>query len=314
VLLTVLALLAAAAPSPSPLPEPAPVFEAMVGGKGPLAGDEENKFLLPCGGGPASIAVAPDGRWWVLDAIGSRVVVFERDGRTARSIDLPAKKGKAPLYRGDLALDGAGGFWLLDVTTRAVERYDADGKPAGAFGGEKLPKADRGYSLLDLPQRISAIADRLIVGDVGSENLLWFKTDGSWDGASPAPASSSPTSSGGFVSVDRQGDAWMLLVAAARHAKPLGKLAPLPGNELRDAEALGESAAGEPIVASIEDGKQPGVRIVKFDKSGKPLSSSMLPSIDDGVSPTRRFRLTPDGKVAWFRIAGNRFQAFESAL
>src|SRR4051812_5126143 len=61
---------AAPAATATARPADAALFTLAVGANGPLGGEEQNGFF-PCGGGPSSFEIDGEGRWWILDAIGS---------------------------------------------------------------------------------------------------------------------------------------------------------------------------------------------------------------------------------------------------
>ncbi len=305
------ALLAAA---PARVPE-TPVFAIAIGAGAPLAGEEQSAFL-PCGDGPASFDVDADGRWWILDAIGARVVVVNRDGTIARTLALPSASGKnkKPDFYGDLALDGSGGVFVLDATARKVVRLGADGTVTNSFGAEKIPKkAPR----LDLPRRLSVSAGALFIEDEGSDALLRFAPDGAYRDAAAAP-NAVPLSAGGLFAISQSGGAtWLEAAPSGGHRRPVVKLKAAEGRDLGDAWLVGATAAGEAVVAQSEPvpGSDAGarLRILRFDAKGKILADREMPAPSDGVTPTRRMRLTPGGGLAYFKIEAGRFSAFESA-
>lgn len=308
-------LLAASAPAaPAATPEPAekPVFSLAVGANGALGGDEQSGFL-PCGGGPSSFEVDGEGRWWILDAIRSRIVVADHDGSIAKTLPLPTAAKKAPYYA-DVAVDGAGGAFVLDATARRIVHVGADGA-ASSFGAEKIPrgKAPR----LDLPKRIHLVDSALYVEDAGSDALLRFGADGAYRDAAQAPAAI-PAKSGGLFAITQSGGAtWLEAAPPAGHRRPVVKLSPAEGHELLDAWLAGATAAGEAVVVERESvsGKDDAdrLRVLRIDAKGKIVAERVLAGADDGASPTRRIRLTPDGRLAWFQVDGGRFRAFEAS-
>ena len=299
--------------------EPAPVFEVAVGGNGPIAGEDENLALFPVGGAPASFAVDADGRWWLLDAIGARVLVIERDGTVARTIPFPAAgkekgKEKRPTFRSDLELDGAGGLYVVDATAHRIERWSKDGVRTWSVGSEKLP---RGQGGLDLPQRVERIGENLFVTDRGSERLLRFTADGDYTSAVPG-ARAAPIAGGGYAILTGDIEATWLETTAAKgaHGKPVTKLAAAEGRTLHDVSLVGTTAAGD-VVLALSEGSADApdrVRIRLFDRAGAPRGELTLPYADDDATPIRRWRLTPSGSLAWFRVKNGRFQAFETVL
>lgn len=330
-------------PAPSPAPGPAPVFEVAIGADpAPLAGEAQNRFLLKSGGGPSSIDVDAEGRWWVLDTIASRVVVLERDGTVLRTIALPPRvipetkekdrKGKkapkapekgATDFRPDLTLDGQGGMFVLNATARRIEHYDAEGKPGPrSIGAETLPKEKNTPALLELPDRLTMTGGELFVADQGSDNLLRFGTDGGFLGVIPG-GDAAPATGGSvyLLGADDDGTTFVetwpepgLLGIPGR--KRVAKIVAAAGKVLHDTALLGATASGEAVLALVEgtDEERQRVRVVRYDRTGKIKAEKLLPVPMDDANPTRRWRVTRDGKVAWFRIEGGKFQAFELEL
>ena len=290
--------------------EPSPLFEAVIGPNGPLAGEDENTALFPVGGAPASFAVDAEGRWWVLDAIGGRVVVFDRDGRVLRTIAFPLpRRGVRPSFRPDLDTDGAGGVFVLDEGARRVERWDAKGSRVATFGSEKLP---RGQGALDLPRNVFRNGDTLFVADRGSERLLRFSLAGEYRGVAgrewELPLTHGATM--GLVPDAPEGSA---VLAVGGEKLPLA----VPEvKSLYDATAIGITKAAELVVAFEEGGRDAAdrVRVARIDANGRVKGELVLPVPGDDATPVRRWRLTESGTLAWFRVKGGRFQAFETPL
>jgi hypothetical protein len=291
-----------------------PVFDVVIGANGPLAGEDENAALFPVGGGPSSFAVDADGRWWVLDAIGGRVVVFERDGHVAKTIPFPlAGKSKRPAYRSDLELDGAGGLFLVDASARRVEHWTKDGSRAWTAGSESLP---RGKGGLDLPQRVERSGESLYISDRGSERLLRFTTGGDFESAVPG-VRAIPLPGGGQAMLSGEGDAiWLEMSGKGAHGRPILKLTAAEGRTLHDASLVGSTKDGGVVIAHLEGGAEAAdqVRVVVLDLRGATRGELSLPLPADEATPVRRWRMTPAGSLAWFRLSHGRFQAFESAL
>lgn len=298
-------------PAAAPAGAPVPVFEAVIGPNGPLAGEDENDALFPVGGAPASFAVDAEGRWWVLDAIGGRVVVFSRDGRVARTIAFPAPSREArPSFRSDLEPDGAGGVFVLDETARRVERWNEKGVRVATFGSEKLP---RGQGAIELPGRIVRAGDAVFVADRGSERLLRFSLDGEFRGVAGRHFQLPLTHGGRLGLAPDAPEGSALLVADDEAPVPLA----VPDvKSLYDATAIGITKAAELVVAFEEGGRDKAdrVRVARIDAFGKVKGEVVLPVPGDDATPVRRWRLTENGAIAWFRVTGGRFQAFETPL
>lgn len=310
------------------IPDPSPLFEVAVGAApAPLAGSEQNRFLLPCGGGPASLDVDEQGRWWVLDAIASRVVVLRPDGTVERVIALPSAttRDKSASYHPDLALAGSAGLFVLNASRRRVERFALDGAPhpdGAGFGAEKIPRAKGEAPLLELPERISITGGELFVADDGSETLLRFDLDGSFRGAIPG-ADMAPAGGGHvyLLGADDDGSFWLETwpeigpLGLPTH-KRVARIIPSTGRVVHQVALLGATPAGEAVVALVEgnDEQAERVRVMRFDRDGKRGGEIQLPVPNDDANPVRRWRVTRAGNVAWFRIRDGRFQAFERAF
>lgn len=293
-----------------------PLFEVVIGGNGPLAGEDENEAIFPVGGGPSSFAVDREGRWWVLDAIGGRVLVLRRDGNVEKTFPFPLSgEEKRPTYRSDLELDGAGGLFLVDATARRIERWSKDGVRSWTAGSEKLPKGQGG---LDFPQRVERIEESLFVSDRGSERLLRFTTAGAYQSAvSGVRAVPLPGGDYAMLSGERDGEGiWLKTRANGAESEPVAKLSATTGRTLHQATLVGATDAGDVVIALREGsaGAADRVRIAIYDRKGDPHGELVLPLPGDEATPVRRWRLTPSGSLAWFRVKNGRFQAFESAL
>ncbi len=299
------------------VPAPAPLFEVAVGAAAPIGGAEQNRALLPCGGGPPSLQVAADGTWWILDAIGSKLVGLSREGAVLRTLDLPSDPtGPAgvPPYRSDFVLDGEGGVFVLNATARRVEHYALDGSRSRSFGNERI---SAGRARLELPERIGFAAGDVFVADGGSELLLRFSPIGEFRGSARA-AAAEPAVDGGTIGIsgDDPTDTWIESAPPGGHPRPVARVKAAVGRVLHDVVRIGGLAGGESVLALHEgDGEAvERVHLVRLDRNGRTMAEAFIPPLDDGVKPTRRFRLAPDGTIAWFRVEDGRLQAFETAL
>jgi hypothetical protein len=301
-------------------PEPAPVFEVAIGGNGVLAGEDENLALLPVGGAPASFAVDAERRWWILDAIGARVLVLGTGGTLVRSVPFPlagpGKDKRTTTFRSDVELDGHGGFFTVDATAHRIEHWTFDGKREWTAGSEKLPKGQGG---LDLPQRVERIGTTLFVSDRGSERVVRFDADtGQFMGTSPNDHSV-PLPGGGFAifSEDSENSSGSLVMTAkGGHGRPVTRIAAADGATLDGVALVGATAEGDAVLAIAETGASntKRVRIVLYDRAGLIRGETAIAAPGDEATPVRRFRLTPAGTLAWFRVRDGRFQAFEMPL
>ncbi|MBM4409386.1 MAG: hypothetical protein FJ038_12520 [Chloroflexi bacterium] len=91
---------------------------------------------------PTSIAVALDGRIWVVEAGADRFAIFNPDGTfLARWGESGSEPGQFNFRRqGDIPLGGItfapdGSFYVADYGNFRVQRFDRDRRPMGSWGG-----------------------------------------------------------------------------------------------------------------------------------------------------------------------------------
>lgn len=121
---------------------------------------------------PTGLAVS-DTHIYVADSLNDRVEVFDRDGRSVRTLGLRGS-GTGELSRPtDVAVDAEGNTYVTDAWNHRVQKFDADGEPVKAWG-------DFGPhpGFLATPMGITHAAGQLFVADRDNHRVQVFDTDG----------------------------------------------------------------------------------------------------------------------------------------
>jgi hypothetical protein len=125
------------APTPAPMPSssPAPTLPPLATKAGWTATSGASDF------NPWGLAVAPDGRLWVLESPNDRISIFTADGKFVESWgESGSGDGQFDLTRGNgdpygaLAFAPDGSFYVLDVGNRRIQAFDAQRQFVRAWG------------------------------------------------------------------------------------------------------------------------------------------------------------------------------------
>jgi DNA-binding beta-propeller fold protein YncE len=146
------------------------------------------------------LAVAPDGRVFVVDRDMHEIVVFAMDGRRIGGLGtrgVPGAPFNAPC---DVAFGPDGSIYVADGYGNAlVHRFDADGKLLASWG-----RPGAGPGEFTTPHSVAVLPDgRVAVADRENNRVQVFTADGAWLaswGDHHKPMS---------VSVDRAGQVWV---------------------------------------------------------------------------------------------------------
>ncbi|WP_205697232.1 NHL repeat-containing protein [Conexibacter sp. SYSU D00693] len=133
----------------------------------------------PCGrlGAVGGLAVARDGRVFVLDTDHSRVAVFAADGRLQRCFGERGQgRGQLSTSSGSFAGSTASGgiavsgryVYVADTGNHRVQRFGLDGRGAKVLGKGRL----------NVPQGLAVAGRRLLVADDGSHRVVELTTSG----------------------------------------------------------------------------------------------------------------------------------------
>ena len=85
---------------------------------------------------PIGIAVSPDGKIAVSDANNHRVLLLDGEGRLLKAVGIGARAGGTEGFNvpGNLALDGAGNIYVVDILNGRVVQLSPDGDVIRQFG------------------------------------------------------------------------------------------------------------------------------------------------------------------------------------
>lgn len=138
---------------------------------------------------PWGLAVAPDGRVYVADTFGWRVLIFDRDlkpvgtfGEAPKSIDPAIEHGPYELYGPrDIAIDGDGNLWVTDTGFGRIQVYTPEGEYIRTIGGPGT-----GDGQFQEPVGIDIADDGAVfAADMFNGRLVILGPDGSWTGSFP---------------------------------------------------------------------------------------------------------------------------------
>lgn len=140
---------------------------------------------------PRGVLVGPRGRLYIADSGNHRVQVVDLDSLQivgvwgqADSYALPVPSDNVGKFNEpwDLAADASGCIYVVDYGNRRIQKFDTEGKVMPGFW-ENLT-VQSGVSLIEPAFIATALVggeERLLVIDLGDNQIKVFKTDGSWD-------------------------------------------------------------------------------------------------------------------------------------
>ncbi|MBP7147970.1 MAG: NHL repeat-containing protein [Acidobacteria bacterium] len=128
---------------------------------------------LPEGVVPRGVCADHDGKAWVLDLAGGRVVVVDGAGKLAREVALPAARGS---FYSDIALDGRGNLFVLDSVGQRVLVARGGAARAEPLGGSLEQELEFATSI--------AVDEsgRVFVADEAGGGIVVLGPDGSFRG------------------------------------------------------------------------------------------------------------------------------------
>ncbi|MBO9384639.1 MAG: hypothetical protein J7479_20345 [Roseiflexus sp.] len=130
-----------AMPHPTPAPSEHEVVFAVPIGHGGVRYEGEQAEMLPWG--PAALAIAPDGSFWIADTVSNRLLRYSPEGVTLSVLDL---SGHA-VGIGDLEVSSTA-IWALDIaaTTPVILRISSEGKIVARYELPEYLQREHGLS------------------------------------------------------------------------------------------------------------------------------------------------------------------------
>ena len=109
---------------------------------------------------PTAVAVRPDGKLLVVDALNFRVVTYSPEGVPLASFGRPGERQGAFARPKGVAVDESGAVYVSDAQLGAVLVFTAEGTFELAFGGSGREPFD-----FSLPAGVAVAGDKLFVAD-----------------------------------------------------------------------------------------------------------------------------------------------------
>jgi hypothetical protein len=91
---------------------------------------------------PSGFRIGPDGRVYILDGRGRRILVYTAEGEVVRVIRGSARAGGGLQAPVDLAFDGEGNLYVSDASGVPVQVYDPSGRLLRAWGRRDVGAPD----------------------------------------------------------------------------------------------------------------------------------------------------------------------------
>jgi DNA-binding beta-propeller fold protein YncE len=127
---------------------------------------------------PSGIGLGPDGRLYVLDGVGRRILIYGPDGGLAGVVRGSGKGGSRLQAPCDIAFDGAGNLYVTDRMGTPVQVYDASGKYLRGWGKRDIGPAD-----FSAPSGIAVDAEGMVlVADPLRQEVKVFDGSGNFLG------------------------------------------------------------------------------------------------------------------------------------
>lgn len=133
----------------------------------------EHRMTLDGFGEPRAVAIDGAGFWYVADAGGDAIRVFDPTGRIVRAVTAAAGEPPRLSRPSAVAVTPGGELVVLDAGNHRVVVYSAAGEPRRAFGGR-----GGGPGRFDRPRGLAADGERIAVADTGNDRVQVFDLDG----------------------------------------------------------------------------------------------------------------------------------------
>jgi len=235
------------------------------------------------------------------------IMVLAADGTVVRKVPLKGKDGgdqRAGCFFFDFALDGTGGWLVLDQARGTVFRFDANGRATANYGtfvcGTNIERLSGGG---------------FVVADAGSSSINLFDDRGRFRGYirdAKLTAVASPTGAFARTVLVGKHRAFVWLHEPKRKTpRLLGIVDPREGHEwIYEAKPVGFTSNGDVILLTTEANDHTYFSyVLRISADGKVVGQRRLPATMEFSSNLPRFwRLVGDDRVVTFRVGENDYR------
>jgi uncharacterized protein (TIGR03663 family) len=262
---------------------------------------------------PKNVAMAPDGKIYVVEGRGARVTAFNPDGTLAATWGGPGQNDGQFQEPWGVAVAPNGNVYVADTWNHRVQYFDPSGKFLGKWGrlGDAKGRIDGDQGVFWGPRSIAISSPgEVYVTDTGNKRIQVFDLDGTFkrmfggDGSAPGQFKEQVG-----VALDAQGNVWVADTWNARIQKlsptgdPLAQIAVPTGwqsQNVSNKPYLAVDAQGRVIASFPEQG-----RLVVFGTAGEQIKEVPLQGNGSPVGVA----LGPDGRLL---VANARANIVES--
>ncbi|HLZ26402.1 MAG TPA: flippase activity-associated protein Agl23 [Chloroflexota bacterium] len=263
---------------------------------------------------PKNVAVAPDGRLYVVEGRAARVTVFNPDGSVASSWGSSGQGDGQFQEPWGIAVAPNGNVYVADTWNHRIQFFDPTGKFLGKWGklGDAKGRTDADPSVFWGPRSIAISPDGdVYVTDTGNKRIQVFGLDGTFkrmfggDGGAPGQFKEEVG-----VALDAQGNVWVADTWNGR----IQKLSP-DGQPLAQIAVSGwesQNVTNKPYLAVDAQGRvfasfPEQARVVEYGPDGQQLKEIPL----QGSAPVGLV-VAPDGRLLVADARGNIVDALPS--
>jgi uncharacterized protein (TIGR03663 family) len=250
---------------------------------------------------PKNVAIAPDGKMYVVEGRAARVTEFNADGTIATSWGgSGAAEGQFQEPWG-IAVAPNGNVYVADTWNHRVQYFDPNGKFLGKWGqlGDAKGRVDGDPSIFWGPRDIAVSpGGEVFVTDTGNKRVQVFGLDGTFkrmfggDGTAPGQFKEQVG-----IALDSQGNVWVADTWNSRIQEMSPEGTPLKQVPVTGCGWESQAVTNKPYVAVDDDGQiivscPEQARLQVFSPDGQPLSAIPV----SGGAPLG-VTFGPDGRV-----------------
>jgi DNA-binding beta-propeller fold protein YncE len=257
---------------------------------------------------PKNVAVAPDGRVYVVEGRGARVTAFAADGSVSASWGSAGQGDGQFQEPWGIAIAPNGNVYVADTWNHRIQYFTPEGKFLGKWGslGDAKGRTDTQEGVFWGPRSIAiSRADEVFVTDTGNKRLQVFSLEGSFKrmcgGEGNAPGKFREQVG---VAIDTQGNLWVADTWNGRIQKLSANCDPLSEIPMSGWES--QNVGNKPYVAVDAQGRvfasvPDQGRLAVFGPGGQRLNDIALP----GNGAPIGVAVAPDGRVLVADWRGN---------